>query len=457
MRRQPPRLVIRPRKRYICIFPVLASSMLQSSRSGPSALLRRLLLLTALVALVAGCHPDAGAALPAQQDASDAQVDPVDQAALASALTTLAPQRPGVTDLYVVGFAGDASDDVFRNETLYLKQLFEQRFDARGRVVTLVNHPDNLGERPYAPLATYDNLYDTLAAIGKRMDRKEDALLLFITTHGTEDHTLYVQVDQNEEDFISPQDLRKALDDAGIDNRVIVLSACYSGGFIPALRSATTLVLTAARADRPSFGCGNTSNATYFGQAWLIDAMNQVADPVAAFDAAKVAITAREKEDGGCRPCRSSRSAKISGPCWRAGVPGSNRGRRWHIHIRRSLPKPRMTRSPIRTIPPPTPKTLRPPRPHNPRQRRNRSGRDALKVATNSHYVTGSRASLHLPGQPATRQPAPIPASAPIACQPGSKTPPSWRRSRLWGYALRAELRAWRAPGDRWCARFARR
>ncbi|MEA9788259.1 C13 family peptidase [Xanthomonas campestris pv. raphani] len=296
--------------------------MLQSSRSGPSALLRRLLLLTALVALVAGCHPDAGAALPAQQDVSDAQVDPVDQTALAGALKTLAPQRPGVTDLYVVGFAGDASDDVFRNETLYLKQLFEQRFDARGRVVTLVNHPDNLGERPYAPLATYDNLYDTLAAIGKRMDRKEDALLLFVTTHGTEDHTLYVQVDQNEEDFISPQDLRKALDDAGIDNRVIVLSACYSGGFIPALRSATTLVLTAARADRPSFGCGNTSNATYFGQAWLIDAMNQVADPVAAFDAAKVAITAREKEDGELPSLPQQSVGKHIGAVlarWRAG------------------------------------------------------------------------------------------------------------------------------------------
>ncbi|MEA9914598.1 C13 family peptidase [Xanthomonas campestris pv. raphani] len=296
--------------------------MLQSSRSGPPALLRRLLLLSALVALVAGCHPDAGAALPTQQDASDAQVDPVDQATLTSALKTLAPQRPDITDLYVVGFAGDASDDVFRNETLYLKQLFEQRFDAHGRVVTLVNHPDNLGERPYAPLATYDNLYDTLAAIGKRMDRKEDALLLFVTTHGTEDHTLYVQVDQNEEDFISPQDLRKALDDAGIDNRVIVLSACYSGGFIPALRSATTLVLTAARADRPSFGCGNTSSATYFGQAWLIDAMNQVADPVAAFDAAKVAITAREKEDGELPSLPQQSVGKNIGAVlarWRAG------------------------------------------------------------------------------------------------------------------------------------------
>ncbi|APO93756.1 C13 family peptidase [Xanthomonas vesicatoria] len=257
-----------------------------------------MLVLLAVALLVAGCHPDAGAALPAQNADDTAQVDPVDQAALKKALDAVQPQRPGVTDLYVVGFAGDASDDVFRNETLYLKQLFEQRFDARGRVVTLVNNPDNLGEHPYAPLATYDNLYDTLATIGKRMDRKEDALLLFVTTHGTEDHTLYVQVDQNEEDFISPQDLRTALDDAGIDNRIIVLSACYSGGFIPALRSPDTLILTAARADRPSFGCGNTSNATYFGQAWLIDAMNQSDDPLAAFDIAKAAITAREKQDG---------------------------------------------------------------------------------------------------------------------------------------------------------------
>ncbi len=290
---------------------------------GPNALLRRLSLLILIVALMAGCHPDAGAALPNQAAAGKDEVDPVDQAALAQALNALQPQRPGVTDLYVVGFAGDASDDVFRNETLYLRQLFEQRFAARGRVVTLVNNPDNLGEQPYAPLATYDNLYDTLAAIGKRMDRKEDALLLFVTTHGTEDHTLYVQVDQNEEDFISPQDLRQALDDAGIGNRIIVLSACYSGGFIPALRSPDTLILTAARADRPSFGCGNTSNATYFGQAWLIDAMNRSDDPLAAFDMARTAITAREKQEGELPSLPQQSLGKRIAPVlarWRAGL-----------------------------------------------------------------------------------------------------------------------------------------
>lgn len=282
-----------------------------------------MLVLLVMAVLLAGCHPDAGAALPAPAAQQTAEADPVDQAALIKALSALQPQRPGVTDLYVVGFAGDASDDVFRNETLYLKQLFEQRFDARGRVVTLVNNPDNLGEQPYAPLATYDNLYDTLAAVGKRMDRKEDALLLFVTTHGTEDHALYVQVDENEEDFISPQDLRKALDDAGIDHRIIVLSACYSGGFIPALRSPDTLILTAARADRPSFGCGNTSNATYFGQAWLIDAMNQTDDPLAAFTMAKAAITARETQDGELPSLPQQSLGKRMAPVlarWRAGL-----------------------------------------------------------------------------------------------------------------------------------------
>lgn len=288
-----------------------------------AAAIRRAPALLAMVVLLGGCHPDAGAALPAPAAQQTAEPDPVDQAALAKALSALQPQRPGVTDLYVVGFAGDASDDVFRNETLYLKQLFEQRFDARGRVVALVNNPDNLGEQPYAPLATYDNLYDTLAAVGKRMDRKEDALLLFVTTHGTEDHTLYVQVDGNEEDFISPQDLRTALDDAGIDHRIIVLSACYSGGFIPALRSPDTLILTAARADRPSFGCGNTSNATYFGQAWLIDAMNQSDDPLAAFTIAKAEITAREKQDGELPSLPQQSLGKRIAPVlarWRAGL-----------------------------------------------------------------------------------------------------------------------------------------
>jgi len=265
-----------------------------------------------------------GVRAPAQEtEPAPAPPDPLDQAQLATALAALSPQRPGVRDLYVLGFAGDASDPVFRNEILYLRQLFSRRFDSAGHALALVNAPDNVGPTRYAPMATYDNLYDGLARIGALMDRDEDIALLFVSTHGTEDHALYVDAGPDGYDYITPEDLRQALDDAGIRHRVIVLSACYSGGFIPQLRSPDTLVITAARADRPSFGCGNTSNATYFGQAWLIDAMNRTTDFVEAYRLASAQITARERSDGELPSLPQLSQGKRIGAAlaqWRAGL-----------------------------------------------------------------------------------------------------------------------------------------
>ncbi|MCL1633891.1 C13 family peptidase [Luteimonas sp. SX5] len=219
-----------------------------------------------------------------------------DRALLDRDFAALAPQRAGKPDLYVVGFAGDGEENVFRNEVVYLRSLFERRFGARGHVLTLINHPDSLGKSP-AALATYDNLYDALARIGKLMDREQDLLLLYLTMHGTEDHELALQLQPVLEDWLTPEDLRQALDDAGIRNRVVVISACYSGGFVPALRSPDTLLLTAARADRASFGCGSESEATYFGRAWLIDGLNRTTSFVAAYDIASKSIAQRERRE----------------------------------------------------------------------------------------------------------------------------------------------------------------
>jgi hypothetical protein len=282
-------------------------------------------LLFALLALLPAFALTGAASPPAASTAAEATVapDPLDQAQLAQALSALRPQRPGISDLYVLGFAGDASDPVFRNEVLYLRQMFSRRFDTPGHAVALVNAPDNLDAHRYAPMATYDNLYDSLARIGALMDRDEDILLLFASTHGTEDHTLYVDAGPDGYDYITPEDLRQALDDAGIVHRVIVLSACYSGGFIPRLRSADTLVITAARADRPSFGCGNTANATYFGQAWLVEAMNQTDDFVAAYRLAAASITQRERSEGELPSHPQLSQGKRIGSAlahWRAGL-----------------------------------------------------------------------------------------------------------------------------------------
>ncbi len=184
------------------------------------------------------------------------------------------PQRPGVSDLDVLGFAGDAaSDRRSATKCCTCGRCPRRRFDTSGHAAALVNAPDNLDAHRYAPMATYDNLYDSLARIGALMDRDEDILLLFASTHGTEDHTLYVDAGPNGYDYITPktcsQGPGRCWHRASRHRAVGVLpqAASFHACGLP-----DTLVITAARADRPSFGCGNTANATYFGQPALVEA-----------------------------------------------------------------------------------------------------------------------------------------------------------------------------------------
>ena len=215
---------------------------------------------------------------------------------LDEAVQALVPGRPGVPDLYVIGFGGDSTEDVFRNEVAHLDTLMTERFGARGRVLTLVNHSDSLIRTP-RPLANLESLRAALRGVAAKMD-DEDVLLLFMTMHGTPEHRLVALMPPAFVDMIDPRELRDALDDAGIRHRVLAISACYSGGFVPALQSPNTVVLTAAHRNRPSFGCGVDSDATFFGRAWLIDALNQTTDFVEAFEIARRAIAAREKAEG---------------------------------------------------------------------------------------------------------------------------------------------------------------
>ncbi|MBW8368019.1 MAG: C13 family peptidase [Arenimonas sp.] len=245
-----------------------------------------------------------------------------DDAALMVQLAGLAPQRPGHPDLFVLGFAGDGSEQVFENEVLFLRDLAGQRLDAAGRVITLSNHAATPPGQPW-PEATRANLRKALAGLGERMDREQDVLLLYFTTHGTEDHQLLVRREGRQDRLLTPAMIRQALDESGIRHRVIAISACFAGGFIDALLDPDTLVLAAARPDRASFGCGNDSAATFFGRAWLAGGLNHTLDFSAAFDQARLAIATREKAET-LRPSRPqlARGDRIEGTlaAWRTGV-----------------------------------------------------------------------------------------------------------------------------------------
>ncbi len=101
---------------------------------------------------------------------------------------------------------------------------------------------------------------------------------------------------------LSAPALRGLLDEAGIKWRIVVVSACYSGGFIDALKDENTLVLTASEADRTSFGCGHRSDATFFGEALFQHGLTRSRSLLGAFDAARARVAERERAGGFRRP-----------------------------------------------------------------------------------------------------------------------------------------------------------
>jgi hypothetical protein len=210
-------------------------------------------------------------------------------------LDALQAQRPKVTDLYFVGFAGYGWQDVFMKEVNTVRALFDNRFDTRGHSVVLINNAKTLNT---TPIASTTALQAALLRVGALINPEEDVLFLFVTSHGSDDPA-YLSIDQDGLDLtqLTPARLKAALAATPIKWKVIVVSACYSGGFIPALRDDNTLVITASSADRNSFGCNARNSMTDFGRAYFAEALNQTTSFTAAFDLARKRIAAREKTE----------------------------------------------------------------------------------------------------------------------------------------------------------------
>ncbi|WP_347985745.1 C13 family peptidase [Methylomonas sp. AM2-LC] len=211
---------------------------------------------------------------------------------LDAALQQMQPQRDGYTDLFFIGFAGYAMQDVFSKEVTYAKELMDMQFDTLGHSINLIN---NIATHDSLPLANASNLSITLKHIGSIINPAEDVLFLYLSSHGSKDHKLSVQFWPLALNDISPEKLRTMLDEAGIKWRVIIISSCYSGGFIDALQNENTLIATAAAADKTSFGCSDDVDFTYFGEALFKDTLPHEKSVVYALQTAQKLINAREK------------------------------------------------------------------------------------------------------------------------------------------------------------------
>lgn len=277
-----------------------------------------------LLAACAAWPAFAGAAKAPERQATTPKLEGSQLTMLDAALAGLPAQRPGVTDIYVLGVAGDADEDVFPNEVAYLRELSAKRWGAEGRMISLVNQPALGHGGPPQVLATADSIGHALNGLGRTLDPNEDVLFLYLTSHGLHDNSVYLHTGRDQEDYLAPAQLARMLDEAHIGNAVIVVSACFSGAFVPALISPQRMVITAARKDRPSFGCGNTDSATWFGRAFLIEALNATNDFARAYTLAAGNVRRREKEQGE-RPSepqfQNGRTVAAVLDQWRAGLP----------------------------------------------------------------------------------------------------------------------------------------
>lgn len=211
-----------------------------------------------------------------------------------SFVDSILPGNPDKTDLYFVSFAGDAKQDVFMREALYTQRLFDQRYATSGRSVALVNNQKTTAKNL---VASNENLERALKVMGRKMD-EDDVLYLYLTSHGSRDHQLSIDFPPHTVKDFGAFEIRRMLDEAGIKWRVVVVSACFSGGFVEPLKSPYTVIATAADANQASFGCSDDRNFTYFGEAIFERQMARGVGIISALDGARDIVLSMEKSGG---------------------------------------------------------------------------------------------------------------------------------------------------------------
>lgn len=233
-------------------------------------------------------YADAGAQIETDRPAKSALAE---HRRMAKALAAVVPGRKGVVDAYVVSAALD-SDPVFGREAREAGRVLARRYDAVGRTIVLAGS-DGTGESSL-PRASPDALGTALARVAELMDPREDVLVLYLTAHGGPFGVVYNDGDQGY-GAMSPYRLWSTLRDLGIVNKMVLVSACYSGVFVPLLASPTSVVVTAASWERTSFGCQADNDWTFFGDALINHALRKPQPIAAAAGEAKALIDAWER------------------------------------------------------------------------------------------------------------------------------------------------------------------
>ncbi len=144
------------------------------------------------------------------------------------------PASTPASELYALSLGGDGRQGVFLREADYAGDLLGQRFAARG-VIRLVNHRDHFGDRP---LATRESLSRAVRTLAERSG-PEDLVFIYLTSHGSSDHQLALDMPGLNLGDLPAAELAELLAPLRQRDKVLVVSACYSGGLHPAAERRT--------------------------------------------------------------------------------------------------------------------------------------------------------------------------------------------------------------------------
>ncbi len=218
------------------------------------------------ILLLSGCAltPKDPQALLESDELLSRQLDTID-----AYLNKTSPQQRTV--IYV-GSAQNSQSLVFQRDVLLLKQRLLE-INPNLQTILLSNQLES-SQLNY-PFATQSSLDMVFKRIGDWSQKRPIHLVTLISTHGNVD-LLSVNIGNAYWPAVRSVNIKKWLDVIPHVPSALILSACYSGSFVPPLQGPQRIIMTAAAHNRNSFGCAYHDKNTYFmgnllGEGWNPD------------------------------------------------------------------------------------------------------------------------------------------------------------------------------------------
>ena len=196
-------------------------------------------------------------------------------------------------DWAVVVVAGDwrsstgRDTDAFDNARRDLTSALAQAGFAPGNIRQYSLRPRRSGDDPVISVQAADVARGTVDVAS----RARGGCLFYVTSHGNQ-HGVVFGPDM----MMTPQMLDRLLTEAcGTRPTVAIVSACFSGVFVPGLGKPNRMILTAARPDRSSFGCGDRDRYPYF-DACMLESLPTAGDFPTLATRVRSCVARREQE-----------------------------------------------------------------------------------------------------------------------------------------------------------------